>query len=350
MRAIQFFGDERLELVEKPDPTPGPGELLIAPSAVGICGTDVEIFEGSQAYFRLGLAQYPIVPGHEWTGVIVDVGRDVRGFSPGERVVGEVAIGCGACSRCRAGRSHLCARRTETGIVHMDGAMASRLVFPAAYAHRVELDARAAALVEPTSVAAHAVRRGVVRGKGVLVVGAGPIGLLCAQVARAEGAAHVVVSDTRHDRLTLAASLGFPPHGAPHQSPVAEVGGGWGAVDALSAVTPPDDWIDVVILCAGGEPAIRAAFNAVRPGGTVVALGLSGTASVPFDFDGLVVRDIDLIGVLGSVGYWEEAISLISSGLVKTEPLVTRTFPLERTRDALEHLVSPGTLKVLIEP
>src|SRR3954451_19204827 len=188
MHAIEFHGDERLELVERPDPTPGPGELLIAPTAVGICGTDVEIFEGSLAYFRMGIAQYPIVPGHEWTGEVVEVGRDVRDFSPGDRVVGEVAIGCGVCVRCRAGRHHLCARRTETGIVHMDGAMASRLVFPAAFAHRVDLSARAAALVEPTSVALHGTRRGDVAGRTALIVGAGPIGLLAAQCARADGA------------------------------------------------------------------------------------------------------------------------------------------------------------------
>src|SRR3954447_3317726 len=123
MRAIEFHGGERLELVERPDPTPGPGELLIAPTAVGICGTDVEIFEGSMAYFRDGLAQYPIVPGHERTGEGVEGGRGVRGFSPAARVVGELAMGCGVCVRRGASRHPLCARRTETGIVHMDGAM-----------------------------------------------------------------------------------------------------------------------------------------------------------------------------------------------------------------------------------
>lgn len=329
MQAIEFHGEERLEIVERPDPVPGEGELLIAPTAVGICGTDIEIFEGSLAYFRMGIASFPIVPGHEWTGTVVDVGRGVTGFSPGDRVVGEVAIGCGVCDRCRAGRRHLCARRTETGIVHMDGAMATRMVFPAAFAHRVELEPRAGALVEPTSVALHAVRRGRVGGQRVLVVGAGPIGLLAAQCARAEGAASVVVSDTREDRLTLAAALGFPPAPAPDGE---------------------RDLIDVAILCAGGPGAIAAAFAAVRPGGTVVALGLSGSPTIPFDFDGMVVRDIDLVGVLGSVGYWPDAISLITSGAVETEPVVTSTFPLERTRDALEQLVRPGTLKVLICP
>src|SRR3954468_18917955 len=214
MRAIEFHGAERLQLVERPDPEPVEGQLLIAPSAVGICGTDIEIFDGSLAYFRMGLAEYPIVPGHEWTGTVVDVGSGVTGFTAGDRVVGEVAIGCGVCVRCRAGRRHLCAKRTETGIVHMDGAMASRLVFPSGFAHRVELEPRAGALVEPTSVALHAVRRGRVAGQRVLIVGAGPIGLLAAQCARAEGAAEVVVSDTREDRLTLAAAPGFPPAAA----------------------------------------------------------------------------------------------------------------------------------------
>ena len=325
MRAIEFHGGEKLELVERPDPVPGDGELLIAPSAVGICGTDVEIFEGSLAYFRMGFASYPIVPGHEWTGTVVDVGRGVSGFTPGDRVVGEVAIGCGVCVRCRAGRMHLCARRTETGIVHMDGAMASLLTFPAAYAHHVDFEG--AALVEPTSVALHAVRRGGVGGQSVLVVGAGPIGLLVAQCALAEGAASVAITDRREDRLELAGALGVP----------AFEGG-------------DEDAIDVVVLCAGGPGAISFAFSAVRPGGTVVAVGLSGTPSVPFDFDGMVVRDIDLIGVLGSVGYWEPAIALISSGQVRAEPLVTRRFGLEHVRDALEALAAPGSLKVVIEP
>ena len=326
MRAIEFHGGERLELVERPDPTPGDGELLIAPTAVGICGTDVEIFEGSLAYFRMGIAQYPIVPGHEWTGEVVDVGRGVTGFSPGDRVVGEVAIGCGVCVRCRAGRMHLCARRTETGIVHMDGAMASRLVFPARPTRTGSTSTarrwssrrawRCTRCVAGTSVASTCWSSA--RGRSAC---------WSAQCARAEGASSVVITDRREDRLEIAAGLGIP-----------------------RAESFEDDRIDVAVLCAGGPGAIAFAFDAVRPGGTVVALGLSGKETIPFDFDGLVVRDIDLIGVLGSVGYWEGAIALIADGQVKAEPLITRRFPLEKTRDALEALVAPGSLKVVIEP
>jgi 2-desacetyl-2-hydroxyethyl bacteriochlorophyllide A dehydrogenase len=324
VRAIEFHGAERLEIVERPDPAPGPGELLIAPAAVGICGTDVEIYDGSMAYFRDGLAAYPIVPGHEWAGEIVDVGYGVSGFAPGDRVVGEVAIGCGRCVRCRAGRPHLCARRSETGIVRRDGAMASRLVFPASHAHRVELEPRAAALVEPTSVALNAARRGEVRDRSVAVVGAGPIGLLSAQCARAEGAAAVFVADPRADRVNVARALGFGP------------------------VPEGEDEVDVAILCAGGEAAVDAALKTVRPGGLVVAVGLCGAPKVPFDYDRLITHDLAVRGVLGSTGLWPDAVDLIAGGAVETGPLVTAVFGLEDTRAALEALQT--NLKVLIDP
>src|ERR1700742_2511882 len=160
MNAVEFLGGERLEVVSRPDPTPGPGELLIAPTAVGICGTDVEIFEGSLVYFREGWATFPIVPGHEWVGDVLEGGGGVRGFAPGDQVTGETPLGCGVCSRCVAGAYHLCALRTETGILNRDGAMATRMVFPAAAAHAAGgIPARAAALVEPASVALNGVRR-----------------------------------------------------------------------------------------------------------------------------------------------------------------------------------------------
>jgi 2-desacetyl-2-hydroxyethyl bacteriochlorophyllide A dehydrogenase len=325
MHAIEFHGAERLELVERPDPSPGPGELLIAPTAVGICGTDLEVFDGSLVYFREGMATYPIVPGHEWVGEIVEVGAGVEGFAPGDQVTGETPLGCGRCSRCVAGDYHLCALRTETGILNRDGAMASRMVFPARAAHHAGgIPARAAALIEPASVALNGVRRGSVGGRGVLVVGAGTIGLLAAQCAVAEGAAAVTVSDMREDRLALAASLGFARHG--------------------------EGDYDAVLLCAGGAGALGFALQAVRPGGTVVVLGLSGQPSVPVDMDAVVVRDLTVHGVLGSPHVWPDAIELVRSGRVRTEPLVSGVFALGSMTDALERLSEPGSLKVLIEP
>jgi L-iditol 2-dehydrogenase len=329
MHAIEFHGAERLELVERPDPSPGAGELLIAPTAVGICGTDREIFEGSLVYFRDGWAKYPIVPGHEWVGQVVEVGAGVDGFASGDQVTGETPLGCGRCPRCLAGDYHLCALRTETGILNRDGAMASRMVFPARAAHHADgIPARAAALLEPATVALNGARRGSVGGRHVLVAGAGTIGLLAAQCAAAEGAASVVVFEPREDRLALAATLGFAAH----------------PEDA------EEDAYDVVLLCAGGAQALGFALRTVRPGGTVVVLGLSGLASVPVDMDSVVVRDLVVHGVLGSPHVWPDTIELVRSGRVRTEPLVSGVFSLGSMADALERLSEPGSLKVLIEP
>ncbi len=329
MHAIEFHGAERLELVERPDPSPGAGELLIAPTAVGICGTDREIFEGSLVYFREGWAKYPIVPGHEWVGEVVGVGSGVEGFAAGDQVTGETPLGCGRCTRCRAGDYHLCALRTETGILNRDGAMASRMVFPARTAHHANgIPARAAALLEPATVALNGARRGAVGGRNVLVVGAGTIGLLAAQCAVADGAASVVVFEPRADRVALAESFGFPSH----------------AEDA------DEDAYDVVLLCAGGAPALAFALRTVRPGGTVVVLGLSGLPAVPVDMDSVVVRDLAVHGVLGSPHVWPDTIELVRSGRVRTEPLVSGVYALGSMADALERLSEPGSMKVLIEP
>ena len=273
-----------------PDPTPGEGELLIAPSAVGICGTDVEIFEGSLAYFRMGIASYPIVPGHEWAGEVVDVGRGVTGFSPGDRVVGEVAIGCGVCVRCRAGRQHLCARRTETGIVHMDGAMASRLVFPAAFAHRVELPARAAGLVEPTSVALHAVRRGRVAGQTRARRRRRPDRLarraVRARRGRRRGGRHRPPRGSPGPRRALGSRVAAAWRGA--GGAPAAAGRDTRGPSARAAVAERTGSTSRSCAPAGPPRSPRRSPPSARAG-TVVALGLSGAPTIPFDFDGLVV-------------------------------------------------------------
>ena len=236
----------------------------------------------------------------------------------------------------------------------MDGAMASRLVFPAAFAHRVDLDARAAALVEPTSVALHAVRRGDVAGKGVLVVGAGPIGLLVAQCARAEGAAAVLISDTRADRLDVAAALGLATYAGEAADPAvpdtAETAGALAAGAVAPGMVEPDG-IDVAILCAGGPAAIDAAFAAVRPGGTRRRARALRRADDPVRLrrDGRPRRRPRRRARLGRLLAGRDRADHRRSR-ARPSRVVTSTFPLERTREALEHLVSPGTLKVLIEP
>ena len=207
-----------------------------------------------------GSPQYPIVPGHEWTGEVVDVGAGVTGFAPGDRVVGEVAIGCGVCVRCRRAAATSAPAHRDRHRPHgrRDG-------LAAGLPGRVRAPRRARAarrrLVEPTSVALHAVRRGRVGGQRVLVVGAGPIGLLVAQCARAEGAADVVVTDTREDRLTR------PPRSAPRRRCRARALGRSAAATGCGrgGAIGERDRIDVAILCAGGPAAIAVRVRGGAP-------------------------------------------------------------------------------------
>lgn len=346
MRAVEFRGAGSLAIVERPDPVAGTGEIVVAPEAVGICATDIEILDGVMAYFRMGDASYPIVPGHEWIGTVHSVGPGVEGFAAGDTVVGDPSAGCGTCKRCRSGRYHLCARRTEAGIMGQDGAMATRMVALASTTHKVVRAAwDAGALIEPASVALNAARLAPCAGSTVLVLGAGAIGLLAAQCARLEGAARVIVANAnRADRMELAKSLGadealvLPRDAAEAAAALRQLAG--------------EDGIDVVLLCTGAVAAMDLAVAVTRPGGTVVVVGLFGEARVPVDLDTVVTNDLRLIGVNGSPHLWPDTIAAVMSGALVLEPLVSHRFPLERAAEAMElaRRAPSGTLKVLITP
>ena len=346
MKAVEFRGAGSLALVERPDPVAGPGEVLVAPEAVGICATDVEILDGVMAYFRTGDASYPIVPGHEWIGTVLSMGTGVEGLKPGDTVVGDPSAGCGTCARCRAGRYHLCARRTETGIMRQDGAMATRMLALAVSTHLVARPVwDAGALIEPASVALNAARHAPCRASTVLVLGAGAIGLLAAQCARLEGAARVIVANaSRVDRLEIAKRLGaddtlvLPREAAQAAFALREIAG--------------EDGIDVVLLCTGAVAALEVAVAVTRPGGTIVVVGLFGEARVPVDLDTVVTNDLQLVGVNGSPHLWTDTIAAVTEGALVLEPLVSHRFPLARTAEAIElaRRAPIGTLKVLVTP
>lgn len=345
MKAAQVDGPGRLRIVERPDPEPARDEILVAPRAVGICGTDIEILDGTMAYYRSGQARYPVIPGHEWAGEVVAVGTAVRGMAPGDHVVGEVSLGCGRCELCAAGMYHVCADARETGIMGQDGALATRMTHPASAAFAIprEMGWGAGALIEPTSVALNSVRRGGCRGKRVLVVGMGTIGQLALQCAKAEGAASVIAANPSPGRLQLAADLGADATAQLRTDLESSL-----AAIRAATVEP----IEVVLVCTGAAEAIDLAVAAVRPAGAVVLVGLTGASRVSVDIDTVVAKDVDLRGVNGSPGIWPETIALVASGRVRTEPLVSHRLPLAEAARAFELARGrgPGTLKVVVEP
>lgn len=314
----------RLELDRADLAAPREGEVRLRSLAVGICGSDLHVLEGRHPF-----VSYPVHPGHE---VVAEVEAAGPGLEPwlGRRVVLEPSLVCGACRQCRAGRYNVCERLAVMGF-QAAGGMAERFVAPIDRLHPVPdgMAVETAALVEPAAVAVHAARMaGSLAGCDVAVVGAGAIGLLCAQVAAAQGAASVRLSDPDPRRVALARALGLD------------------AADRL-----PERAHDVVFECVGVEGALRAAIAASRKGATVAVVGVYGDD--PRVQAGLV-QDWEL-RLQGCLMYtaedYREAIALLDRGAIDADRMVTDRFALADVESAFAAAARGGeTLKVLLLP
>jgi threonine dehydrogenase-like Zn-dependent dehydrogenase len=337
MKAFTVTGPGEFALAETPTPSPGPGELLVAPAAVGICGSDLELLDGRRP---AGYVRYPVIPGHEWSGTVVACGPEVTGFAPGNPVVAEGVRACGVCPRCREGRGNLCAGPyAETGFTH-PGALAERLVVPAALAHRLPADRPlpAAALLEPAGcVASGLLELGVPpAGSRIAVVGDGPLGLLAVQLARL----------TSPRRLTL---LGRRPERSAF-GPVC------GATEVVTDADPPPSLhgeFDLVIEASNAAAGAVGALRLARRGGSVLLLGISGAGAGAVDPDLISLGQLRVQGAFAaSPAAWRWMVSLYSAGLFDPSPLITHRFPLREIDRALAVLAdrSGGALKVLVSP
>lgn len=329
MKSVLIEGPDSYRVAETRVEEVLEGHLLLAPLLVGICGTDLELVDGSMIYLRNGMAQYPVTPGHEWVASVVEVGAGVTGFAVGDRVVGEVSIGCGDCEACASGNYHRCPSRHETGFMGMPGALRERMVFPATSAHRVPETVKSAdaALVEPLAVSYRAVQRADVRaGEEVLVVGAGTIGLLVAMVLRSVHSCDVYVLSDRASRAEFAAGLGFPAHTEGKK-------------------------YSTVIEAAGGKTAVADSLAALAPGGRLVVTGLTGLETVPIPVDSVVVQDQEIRGSLGSPGVWSEVVGLLAAGLFRPSDLVTHVFDITDFPQAIQlaRAREDATGKILIQ-
>jgi L-iditol 2-dehydrogenase len=330
VRAVAIRGAGLADLGEHDAPRPADGELLLAPLAVGLCATDKELLEGDMVYLRSGRTRLPLVPGHEWVARVVSCGPGVDEPAIGQLVVGECSIGCGSCPTCRSGAYHRCPSRRETGILGLNGALSTRMVFPARSAHVVPdgVDVEDAALVEPCAVAYRAlVRAGCVQSCRVLVVGAGTIGWLCIALARSCFDAEVGVVEPDTVRAARAVALG------------------------CRSAASEELW-DRAVVATGAPEAIRDAQCRVAPGGRLVLVGLTGRTAVPVDTDGLVVGDQELVGTVGSPGVWPDVLAILARGEVRPSAIVTHRYPLDAWEEGFAVMAAAGrgVGKVLVLP
>jgi L-iditol 2-dehydrogenase len=327
MRCSVLRAAGELEVQRRPVPRPGPREVLVRVAAVGTCGSDVHYFR----HGRIGdfVLREPMVLGHEPSGLIVGVGEGVDARRIGERVSLEPGVPCRRCRYCHTGAYNLCPDMVFFATPPVDGAFAEYVTIADDFAHPVpeHVSDDVAALLEPLSVALWANHRaGTGVGSRVLVAGAGPIGLLVAQVAAVQGAAEVVVSDPDPARAALARDFGATDVVAPG----ADVSG-----------------VDVFVDCSGVPAAVLGGLPAVRPGGAAVLVGM-GADEMTLPVSMLQSREITLTGTFRYANTWPTAVRLAASGAVDLGRLVTGHVDLDHVGDALSPDASQ--VKVVVRP
>jgi L-iditol 2-dehydrogenase len=338
VRAALLNRPGEVAVVERPAPVPGPGEVLVRVRAVGVCGSDTHYFD----HGRIGrfVVESPLVLGHEASGVVEGVGSDVDPARVGERVSIEPGVPCRQCVQCLGGRYNLCPDMVFHATPPVDGSLAELVVIHQAFAHPVpdSVSDEEAALLEPLSVGIWACRKGEVGpGSRVLVTGAGPIGLVCIQVARACGASEVVVTDLNAERLGVATELGA----------TGTIASGSVALDDWYAGRPAPE---VLLECSGHAGATVDAIRVLAPAGRAVLVGMGGDElALPLS----VVQERELV-VTGTFRYantWPTAIGLVGSGQVDLARLVTGRFPLTESAAALTAARDThGAIKAVINP
>lgn len=328
-----------LVLREVPEPPFAPDEVRIRVRRAGICGTDLHIHHWDRwAQDRI---RPPLVLGHEFVGVIADVGALVRGLQPGDVVSAEGHIVCGVCEYCRTGNAHVC-RETRILGVDRDGAFADAVTVPATNVIPVppEIPLDHAAIFDPLGNAFHTVLSADVAGKSVAVVGCGPIGLFAVAIARAAGAEKVIAIEPVAHRLEMAAALGahvrLDPKTDDVESRVRDETQGYGA--------------DVVCEMSGHPDGVRSAFRIVRNAGRVQLLGLSKDP-VTLDLGrDLIFKGVHVYGVIGRRMYdtWIQMRNFLRAGLVDISPVITHRLPLERFQEGLDAMEDGAAGKVIL--
>ena len=332
----RLHGKGDVRLAREATPTPGPGEVLVRVTAVGLCGSDLHWYREGQIG-DAGLSR-PLVLGHEFGGVILD------GPRAGERVAADPADPCGRCDPCRRGRSNVCIATRFAGFGTTDGALRSVMTWPGHLLHPVPdaIGDDEAALLEPLGVALHALDLAPITvGARVGVYGCGPLGLLLVQLLRLSGASVVVATDRLTHRVAAARAMGAT-HGF-------MVGGA--STDPAHGGDPREVPVDVAFEVAGDDAAIGDAIAAVRPGGQVVLVGIPDDDRTSFPAAGARRKELSF-HVCRRMAETDlpRAIGLAAAGRVDLAALITHRYPLGEVPDAFATLASRRGLKIIVKP
>jgi threonine 3-dehydrogenase len=328
------------ELVERPTPSPGPGEVLLRVDAASICGTDLHLFNWDD--WAAENLSPPRVLGHELAGTVIATGDDVTRVREGDLVGVESHLFDWTCAQCRRGDMHLCRNLRVIG-VHTDGGFAERVVIPEANAIESNgLDPAIVALQEPMGNAVHAAFVEPIQGRTVLVTGCGPIGLCAVGIAKAAGAALVLATDTEPFRLELARTMGAD----------LALDGTDPATEERVLETTGGDGVEVVLEMSGAPPALDSALRVITRGGRISLLGIFGEPPTVDLSERVIMQGLRLYGVYGRRIYdtWERTQALLRSGSLDVSPIITHRLDLSEWVQAFDLVAARHAGKVVLIP
>ncbi|MEN9894698.1 MAG: hypothetical protein RIR97_550 [Pseudomonadota bacterium] len=339
MKASRLFDFHQMQAVSVDRPVAGPLDLVVRVEACGICGSDRHMYKGEFPTSR------PVTLGHEFSGIVEEVGGAVTRFKPGDRITGDPNIACGHCAQCGQGRVNLCENLQALG-VHRDGGFAEHVLVPQSQAYPLpsDLNPLHGVFCEPLACCLHALDVALLRpGQSVAVLGGGVIGLIMVQLARLNGASAILLSTRQKSRRDLALKLGATATLDPTEQDLAE------AMSGRSGLAPGG--VDVVFECAGVPDTFVQSLDIVRRGGTVVIFGVmpqgQKVSVMPFD---LLVKEIRLEGAFLNPFTHGRAAAMVAARLLDLDSLITRTIGLDEVATVIAAEPAPGDVKIIAVP
>ena len=336
MKAARWIGKGKIELFEKEKPLINDDEILLKVKVIGICGTDIHIIDE-----KIAIKSPPLILGHEFSGEIVEIGRNVKGVKVGDSVAVESFIGCGYCYYCRKGYLHMCLNGGEMGIT-LDGGWQEYINVPYLNVHKLpnNMSFEQGAMVEMVSCPFGAIARTNIQiGDDVLVLGSGPAGLIFVQLAKLKGARKIILVGTRKERQLLGKE-----YGAEYLIDAND-----NVVEKVKQITDGIG-VDVSIEAVGSEKTIKQAISCTRNMGKILVYGIIGKDVEKFPVDELVFKAIKIIGHQSSPGVWEETIKTIASGEINVDKMITHKFYFDEIDKAIKYSRDriDGAIKVLL--
>ena len=338
---VKAHAEPGVEVLEVPVPKAGPGDVLVKVESASVCGTDLHIFDWDP--WAQGRIHPPLIPGHEFCGVVAEVGSEVTAVKPGDFVSAEMHVACGKCLQCRTGQAHICQFVKIIG-VDSDGAFADYVVIPESNIWELDpsLPRDYASILDPLGNAVHTVLAGEIAAKSVAVVGCGPIGLFAIAVARVCGAAAVYALEVNEHRRALAAEMHADAVLDPTRDDVA----------AFIRDRTSGTGVDVVLEMSGHPDAMRLGFEILRTGGRVSLLGIP---SLPVELDfarDIIFKGATVQGINGRKMYetWYQMEALLKTGRLDLSPVITHRLPMHEFARGMELLKSGEASKILLYP